>query len=136
MPVNLLAVLVAAISSMVVGSIWYGPLFGKMFMQESGMDKWGKEKQNEMKKTMWMSYAGQFIASLVMFYVLAGLVAGFSHMTLTGGMLTGFIVWIGFVVPVKLGDLLWGGSKKMFWLNIGNMLVTLLVAGAIIGVWK
>lgn len=136
MPVNYLAVFVAAISSMVVGSIWYGPLFGKMFMQESGMDKWSKEKQNEMKKNMWMSYVGQFVASLVMFYVLSGLVSGFYHMSLTGGMLTGLIVWIGFVVPVKLGDLLWGGTKKMFFLTTGNMLVTLLVAGAIIGMWK
>jgi hypothetical protein len=53
-----------------------------------------------------------------------------------GGMLAAFIMWIGFVVPVKLGDALWGGSKKMFWLTIGNMLVTLLAAGAIIGAWN
>lgn len=136
MPVNYWAVFAAAVASMVIGSIWYGPLFGKMFMKEMGMDSWSKEKQAAMKKKMGISYFGQFVASLVMFYVLAGLMAGFYHTTVNGGLLTAFIAWIGFVVPVKLGDAIWGGNAKLFWLGVGNMLVTLLAAGAIIGVWK
>lgn len=136
MVVNYWAVLVSAIVSMVIGSIWYGPLFGKMFMHEMGMNSWSKEKQAEMKKKMGASYAGQFVASLVMFYVLAGLIAGFNHQTVNGGLLTALIAWIGFVVPIKLGDAIWGGKATLFWLGIGNMLVTLLAAGAIIGAWR
>jgi hypothetical protein len=135
MAVNYWAVLAAAIASMVIGSLWYGPLFGKMFMTEMGMDKWSKEKQDAMKKKMGMSYLIQFIASLVMFYVLAGLVGGFGHMSLGGGAMTAFIMWIGFVVPLAVGDAIWGGNMKLFWLKIGHMLVTLLAAGAIIGMW-
>jgi len=133
--VNLWAVLAAAIASMVIGSIWYGPLFGKMFMKEMGMDKWSKEKQDAMKKKMGLSYAAQFIASLVMFYVLAGLIVGFGHATLAGGAMTGFILWIRFVVPLAVGDAVWGGNMKLFWLKIAHMLVTLLAAGAILGYW-
>ena len=136
MMVNFWAVLVAALASMVIGGIWYGPLFGKMFMKESGMDAWSKEKKAAMTKMMGMSYFAQFLASLVMFYVLAGLISGFGHTSLGGGMMTGFILWIGFVVPLALGDLIWGGKKSLFWLKICHMLVTLLVAGAIIGVWS
>ena len=136
MYVNYAAVLLAGIVSMGIGSIWYGPLFGKLFMKEMGMDAWSKEKQAAMKKSMGMSYLAQFIASLVMFYVLAGLIVGFDHTSVGGGMLTGSIVWIGFVVPIKLGDAIWGGKAKLFWLSIGNMLVTLLAAGAIIGAWR
>ena len=136
MEVNYLAVLVSAIASMVVGSIWYGPLFGKKFMQEMGMDMWTPEHQEEMKKKMGMTYVVQFLASLVMFYVLAGLIGGFGHMSLGGGVMTALIVWVGFVVPLKLGDALWGGKMTLFWMSIGNMLVTLVVAGAILGVWK
>ena len=136
MPVNFWAVLVSAIVSMVIGGLWYGPVFGKMFMQEMGMDKWSKEKQDAMKKSMGLSYLAQFIASLVMFYVLAGVIGGFNHMTISGGMMTAAIMWIGFVVPLKLGDLIWGGKKTLFWLGIGNMLITLLASGAIIGAWK
>ena len=46
-----------------------------------------------------------------------------------------FTVWLGFVMPLVLGELLWGGSKTMFWLKTGNMFITLMVAGAILGAW-
>lgn len=134
-PVNFLAVLVAAVSSMVVGSIWYGPLFGKMFMAAMGMNSWTPEKQAAMKKKMWLSYLGQFIGSFVMFFFLAGLIVGFNQHSLPGGLWVAFTVWLGFVMPLVLGELLWGGSKTMFWLKTGNMFITLMVAGAILGAW-
>jgi hypothetical protein len=134
-PVNFSAVLTAAVASMVIGSIWYGPLFGKKFIAASGMDKWTPEHQAEMKKKMWMSYVGQFIASLVMFYVLAGIIVGFDQMSAARGAMSGFIMWFGFVLPIKVGDVAWGGNKTMFWLGSMNMLITLLAAGAIIGAW-
>lgn len=136
MDINYMAVLASAIASMIIGGIWYGPLFGKKFMQETGMDQWTPEKQAEMKKTMGFSYALQFMASVVMFYVLSWIVNIATEMTLIESVFAAFMVWIGFVVPLKLSDAIWGGSKTLFWLNIGNMLVTLLVAGAIIGAWK
>ncbi len=134
--VNYLAVLAAAVVSMVIGSIWYGPLFGKKFIAAMGMDKWSPEKQAEMKKKMWMSYVGQFIASLVMFYVLAGIIVGFGQFGAVKGAMSGLVMWFGFVLPLKVGDVAWGGNKTLFWLESFNMLFTLLVAGAIIGAWK
>lgn len=134
--INIWAVLVSAIASMVIGSIWYGPLFGKMFMKEMGMDQWNEEKKIAERKKMMPAYAKQFIASLVMFYVFAWIGAGLNQITVIGGLTGAFWVWIGFVVPLKLGDALWGGKMVLFWLGIGNMLVTLLAAGVIIGAWR
>ncbi len=137
MYVNILAVLVAAVASMVVGSIWYGPLFGKAFMSAMGADKWSpEERQAKMGKAMTMTYVVQFIASVVMFYVLAWVINGLGQGSLMGGLKAALWVWIGFIIPVKLGDALWGGKRTLFWLGIGNMLVTLLVAGAILGAWR
>lgn len=133
--INYWAVLVAAIVSMVIGSIWYGPLFGKQFMAATGMDKMSPEQKAMMKKRAGMSYFMQFIASLVTFYVLAQFVGGLAELTVGGGILVALWVWIGFVVPLKFGDAIWGGKMTMFWLGIGNMLVTLVAAGAIIGAW-
>lgn len=133
---NYLAILVSAIVSMIIGSIWYGPLFGKMFMEATGMDKWSPEKQEAEKKKMPWLYLGQFVASLVMFFVLAVFVWTGSEQNISLGIKTAFIMWIGFVVPLAFGNAIWGGSFKMFWLNVGNMLFTLLAAGAIIGAWK
>lgn len=135
MNVNYLAILVAAIASMVIGSIWYGPLFGKMFRTLMGMDQWSPEKQAEMKKAMTMTYIWQFIASLVMFYVLAVIMAGMGKGDVSGGLQAGFWVWLGFIVTTQLGNALWGGKMKLFWLGAGNSLVTVLVGGAIIGMW-
>lgn len=130
------AVLVSAIVSMIIGSIWYGPLFGKKFMQAKGMNKWSLEEQAKMKKAMTMTYIWQFIASLVMFYVLAWLIGALGMVSIMGGTQVAMLVWVGFVVPLALGDALWGGEITLFWLGAGNMLLTLAAAGAIIGAWK
>lgn len=130
------AVLVSALASMVIGSVWYGPLFGKTFRVAMGMDKWSPEKQAAMKKSMGLSFALQFVASLIMFYVLAKFISGAGPMTMHTALMTAFWTWLGFVVPVKLGDAIWGGSRTLFWLAVSNMFVTLLVAGAIIGAWR
>ena len=71
-----------------------------------------------------------------MFCVFAWLIGGLKQMSVAGGLSVAFWVWLGFVVPLKLGDALWGGKMTLFWLGIGNMLLTLLAAGAIIGAWK
>ncbi|MEJ0021989.1 MAG: DUF1761 domain-containing protein [Candidatus Doudnabacteria bacterium] len=133
MHVNWLAILVSAVASMIIGSIWFGPLFGKMYMSAVGMDKWSPEKQAAMKKSMMMTYVWQFIASVVMFYVFARFVVGLNQLTVSGSVMTAFWVWIGFIVPQKLGDSLWGGKMTLFWLGIGGSAVTLLATGLVIG---
>ncbi len=135
MQVNFWAVLAAAVASMVIGSVWYGPLFGKKYMHEMGMSGWSEEKKAQMKKGMMKSYVGQFIASLVMFYVLSRFTGSMGQFSVMGGLTVAFWVWLGFVVPMKFGDALWGGKMSLFWIGIGGSLVTLLVAGAIIGAW-
>lgn len=136
MDVNFLAVVAAAIVSMIIGSIWYGPLFGRQFKQAMGMDTWSPEKQAEEKKKMGKLYFMQLIASLVMFYVLAAFVGKTGDMGVSGGVVMGFWVWLGFVMPTQLGNSIWGGSMTLFWIGTTNMFVTLLAAGAIIGAWS
>ncbi len=134
--VNFWAVLVSAVASMVIGSLWYGPIFGKKFTSAMGMDSWSQEKRDSMKKSMAFTYIWQFVASLVMFYVFAWIMGGLNQMSVMGGVQSACWIWIGFVVPLKLGESLWGGKMILFWLGIGNMLLTLLAAGIIIGAWK
>ena len=136
MNINLWAILVSAVASMVIGSIWYGPLFGKKFMSAMGMDKWTPEQMAAEKKKMGKLYALQFAASLVMFYVLAYFMGGMGRMDLYGGVVIALWVWVGFIVPQQLANAIWGGKMTLFWISIGNMLFTLLAAGAIIGAWR
>ena len=131
--VNCWAVLASAVASMVIGSVWYGPLFGKMFISAKGMDKKSPEEMVAMKKGMVWNYVGQFVASLLMFYVLAYLMGALNLVSAMGGVQAAFWVWIGFVVPLLFGEAIWGGKMVLFWLNVSEMLLNLLAAGAIIG---
>src|SRR5207249_4845105 len=118
------AVLVSAVVSMIIGSIWYGPLFGKKYMKAMGMNELSQEKKDAMRKSMTKSYALQFVASLVMMFVFAKIAAGAGILSVGLGLMTAFWVWIGFTVPLKLGDTLWGGKASLFWIGIFANLIT------------
>ena len=132
--VNYLAVLVAAIAGMIVGFIWYGPLFGKMWMRMMGFDK---KKMNEAKKKgMGKTYFLAFLTSLIMSYVLAHFVAYVQASTIADAAVLGFWLWIGFFATTQLGMVMWEGKPvKLYILNTLHYLVTLVVMSGILAVW-
>jgi hypothetical protein len=135
---NLLAVLVAAISTMVVGFVWYSPiLFAKPWMREMGYDPNDKSRVQEMQKSAGPAYLGSFVASLVSAFVLALFLHQMRAQSLGLGLLVGSHVWLGFVATVQLtGVLFMKQSMKLFAINTGYQLVCYLVMGAILGVWR
>ena len=137
--INYLAVLVAAIASIVIGFVWYGPLFGKPWMKIMGMSKesMDKTKQKEMMK----SYLLMTIGSLVTAYVLAHTTEFAMAYTrtygVTGGLMSGFWTWLGFMAPLHMHDQLWGGKPwKLFMITAGYSLVNMLVMGMILATWR
>jgi hypothetical protein len=133
--VNYWAILVSGVVSMIIGGLWYGPLFKKPFMRAMGMDKWSEERMKAEQKKMGKMYFLQFFASLLMIYTLAMFMDMLGNRSLEGGLMTAFWVWLGFVMPVQLAKELWGGKMPLFFIGAGNMLVTLLAAGVILGTW-
>lgn len=137
--VNYLAVFVAAIASMVVGFLWYGPLFGKMWMQMMGYGQADMDAA-KAKGGMGKSYAIAFIGSLVTAYVLAHII-GMANMAgvssgISSGISSAFWVWLGFVATVGLGSVLWERRTwKLYCFNMGHQLVHLIVMGLIIAAW-
>ncbi len=137
--VNYLAVLVAAIVNMALGFVWYGPLFGKLWMSLIGITK-EKIDEQKSKDGMWKGYLIAFLGSLVMGYVLAhSLVFASSYLGIGGmvaGLMAGFWSWLGFIAPVTLGSVLWEGKSWRLWFLInGYYLVSLLIMGSILAVW-
>ena len=135
---NLLAVLVAAISTMVVGFLWYSPiLFAKPWMREMDYDPADKARVQEMQKSAGPAYMGSFVASLVSAFVLALFFHWLRVQSLHLGLMTSFHVWLGFVATVQLtGALFMKQSMKLFAINTGYQLVCYLAMGAILTVWK
>lgn len=133
--VNYLAVLVAAIASMVLGALWYSPmLFGSKWVKLMG---WTQQEMEKRKKGMGKSYGIAFVGSLVMAYVLAIFIAWAGAASVAAGVQVGFWVWLGFLATTGLGTILWEGRpKELYAINTGYELVQLLVMGAILAVWK
>ncbi|MBI2026526.1 MAG: DUF1761 domain-containing protein, partial [Deltaproteobacteria bacterium] len=92
--INYVAVIVAAIVSMGIGFLWYGPLFGKAWIKLSGMSM--KDMDAAKKKGMAKTYVIAFIGTLVMAYVLAHFVDYVGATTLSAGAELGSWLWIGF----------------------------------------
>ena len=139
--VNYWAVLVGGVVAMIVGGLWYGPLFGKAWMRGMGWDPNNAELMEKMKKKAGPAYLQMFILALVQAYVLAhGIWAfGIAMPDVTGvsaGLQSGFWIWLGFVLPIKYGDKLWGGKQfKYVAVDLAYYLVILLITGVIISVW-
>jgi hypothetical protein len=138
LPINYVAVLVAALANFVVGFLFHGPLFGKTWMRLANVTPTGNEKLSDMVPEMVKNY----IANVVFAYVLAVvyLFASTSpHMGDTGavaGMVTGFWVWLGFVVTSSSMEVIWMKRSVKLWLfELCATLVSILAMGAIIGAW-
>src|ERR1044072_4342908 len=99
--INYWAILACGVASMVIGSIWYGPLFGKIWIQLMGFTK--EQMESAKKSGMAMQYAMAFASSIVMAYVLdlaMNFLRYFAAAGIQGALLAAFWAWIGFVVPV------------------------------------
>jgi hypothetical protein len=134
--VNLWAVLLAALSSMVVGSLWYMPAtFGNHWQRLS------KVKIDRSKMTpgvaAWM-YGSVFVASLVTAYILAHVAflanEFFGNSFMSDALQTAFWLWLGFTAArLYVHDTFEMRRKKLTLLNAAHELVTVLVMALIIG---
>jgi hypothetical protein len=135
---NWLAILVAAISTMILGFLWYSPLlFAKAWTREMGYDPNDKAKMDEMRKSAGPAYAGSLVASLLSAFTLALVLHGMRAESLHFGMMASFHIWLGFVATVQFTRALFAKqSMKLFAINTGYQLVCYLVMGVILVFWK
>ena len=130
--INYWAVLVAALAAMVLGFLWYGPLFGKVWMNLMNF------KKEDMKKTknMGLRYFGMVVSTLVMAYVLSHFVDYAGANSVSTGLILGFWIWLGFFATKSLGMVLWENkSFKLYVLITAYDLVSFLIMSVILAVW-
>jgi len=131
--VNFLAILAIAIIQMGLGFLWYGPLFSKPWMALQG---WTKERmqQEEVNPVI---YLVPFFGALVSAYALALLINATQMGTLFGGIHLGLLVGLGFIVPAFASNYLFSSRPlKLFLIDAGYYLVSPVIAGAILGLWR
>lgn len=162
MEVNFLALLVAALSTFLVGFIWYNPkVFGTIWMNESGMTE-EKAKQGNMIKifglTLIYSIIVAFILSPMVIHQMGALAMiggpekvnealpsyeafmndyGTAFRTFKHGALHGFMTGFLFVLPITaINGLFEQKSWKYMLVTGGYWVISLTIMGAIICGWR
>lgn len=136
--INYWAVLVCGVVSMILGSVWYGPLFGKMWMKVIGATEMDVQKRKEMQKRAMPLYFVSFVLSLFQAYVLAHYIAGWSD---ASGVENSLWIWAAFIIPTVAGGAMWNNdSSKVSWARFliqgGYYLVLFIIFGLILGMWR
>ena len=161
MEMNWIAILVAALTTLVVGFVWYHPkVFGTIWMKETGLTQNELEKGN-MFKIFGLTYLfSLFIVIIEMFLTIhqtgaVGMVGGGSKInealpsfkafmtdygtafrTYKHGALHGFISGLFFAFPiVAINALFERKSWKYIFIHAGFWIITLTIIGSIICGW-
>jgi hypothetical protein len=128
--INWLAVVVAALVPMVLGALWYSPaLFARPWLRAVG-------RTMEELSGARIGYALSAVAALVTAAVLAYVVDWAGAGSFGDGLLTGAVVWLGFVATVLAVTTYFGGRPLALWaINAGYQLVSYALMGAILAAW-
>jgi hypothetical protein len=141
MTINYLAVLVCGVAAMIIGFIWYGPLFGKTWMKIMHAESMSDAQKQAMKKNMGAMYFLQFVMSLITASVLAYFITNATtSMPSVSGVSIAICAWFGFVLTTEAGAALWSGKPKkvawkMFLISASGALVTFIIFGLILSSW-
>ena len=134
--VNYLALLLAGVAYMVIGFVWYSPaVLGKPWMKLMGYtEKSLKEQQKKMGPLFGLSFVASLVTAFMLSHVIAMSVATFGYTRPMAGLTTAFFMWLGFVAPVQMTDVIFGDKPwKLFGINTSYQLAALLAMGAIVG---
>jgi hypothetical protein len=136
--INYWAVLVGAVLSMIIGAIWYGPLFGKKWMEIVGVNPSDLAAREKMQKSATPLYVVQFVLTLFQVLVLAHLIA---DTKIVGGLERSLWIWAAFIIPTLAGAVMWTneGSKlkwSRFLIQGGYQLILFIVFGLLLQFWK
>ena len=130
-PFNVWAVLVAALSTLLIGGLWYSPaLFGKAWMRENGFTEESMKGAN-----MTRIFGLAFLLGIVAAINLAMFMGPENNPAM--GAMWGFLAGFGWVATfVGTHYLFERRSLKLFLINAGYSIVALTVMGVILAAWK
>jgi hypothetical protein len=135
MDINIWSVVVATIVAFIIGAIWYSPiLFGKEWMALSGCTD--AQVAEAKAKGMTKFYVIQLIITFITFCVLGFAMSTTAVSGTSDGALIGILAWLGFIFPMNISSLMWERRPfKLVLISSIQMLLVLVVGGAIIGAW-
>ena len=128
---NLFAVLAAAVSTFVIGGLWYSPvLFYRPWLRANGFAEADVQKGNPG-----VIFGLAFVCSLIMAANLAAFLAA-PDTTLAWGVTAGALTAVWVVLGIAVVALFERRPWSYIFVNGGYWLVSFVVMGAILGGWR
>ncbi len=133
MPSNWIAVIAAALLPMLIGFLWYGPLFGKKWMELMELTEEEIRADFNAAKSYGVSMIGAFLTAVVM-----AMLIGFADVSsVVGGLGIGLACWAGFYLPFGWQSVAFENKKMaLYVMSMCYNLTVLLAMGALLAVWQ
>jgi hypothetical protein len=132
--INIWAVLLATLSSMVVGTIWYAQaVFGKAWIKLAKIDT--SKNRGSVLKPILITVVVSFITAYVLAHVSYLSNQFFNHSFLQDAVDTAFWLWLGFTATRFIThDAFEGRPTTLTLMTCAHEFVTIMIMGLIIGV--
>ncbi len=127
---NWWAVLAATVLAFVLGGIWYGPVFGKAWLEALG------KTEDDIQPSA-SPFIISFFTALLTAVVLAWLIAALAVKGWLGGAVLGLITGVGFIATAMASDSAFcRWSLKLFLIQSGYRVLYSVLMGALLGAWQ
>jgi hypothetical protein len=130
---NYLAIAVAWLITIGVGSFWYSPSgFGKRWSKLSGVDIMKLPKDEANRSIMLV-----VVSSLLQVFGLAVTLKSFGTVSFTDAVVTGLFLWFFFTAITTIGTTFYQRKGWSFWwLNSSFFLVVMSINSVLLTIWR
>lgn len=123
---NLLTILVAASTGFLVGGLWYGPLFGKAWMEEHGFTE-AQLRSGNMLKIYGLTFAFSVLSAIFLGHLLA-----FFDTNARSTLMISIGISLGYIIPAIGTNYLFSRkSGRLFAIDAGYWLVFYTAMGLV-----
>lgn len=128
------AVIIAAVTSFIIGGIWYGVLFAKSWASLNGHDE---EALKKMAESQGRNLAVFFVCDIVMALVLSLLAVNLGVVSAGQGAFLGAMLWLGISATIRLSKNTANGKPiGAYLIDASHEFASLVTIGLIVGAWQ
>jgi len=121
-------ILLSPVIGIAVGIVWYGPLFGKIWMNYVGFEEADRET---MQESAGPSYLITVVTALIFGYAMELIITLVTRAGVSGlgsFIVLSIIIWLGIQISTGVKPVLWEDKPKaLILINGGNELVTIIL---------
>ena len=133
--INYLSILIAGVAAWLFGAVYYTALSAPwMAAQGKTMEDCKAEMAGKSKLEMYLPFVLAFIGSLIMAWALYGVLVHLKSFSIRAGMISGAIIWFGFILTTMTVNNAFHGKRPMLTvIDSLHWLGGLLIMGLIVG---